>query len=221
MRLKRLGGVAAIALLATMGSASAFVIDTFTTSPLENLGTGTANSRQSIGQPFTVGAETFTWSGGSLLSGVYAGNMGSVAASPFGAGDSTSNYLLAGGSGGTVTVSFTSPQTGIELLWSTVDSGTVRNVLTADGQMITGDDIIAACIAQGHPSCAGMNVEVEITGLTPFTSYTVSDGSAGSFEFVPGTPVPEPASLATLGAALAGLGILRRRNPGSRRLVHP
>src|ERR1700740_1497887 len=96
MRLKRLGGVAAIALLATMGSASAFVIDTFTTSPLENLGTGTANTRQSIAQPFTVGGETFTWSGGSpLLSGVFAGNIGSVAASPFGAGDSTSNYLAA------------------------------------------------------------------------------------------------------------------------------
>ena len=100
MRLERLGGAAAIALLATIGSASATPVITITSGlSLLNLGTDVSgpNSRQSIGQPLTIDGQTFTWSGGSPISGVFAGNVAGESASPFGPGDSTTTYLVATG----------------------------------------------------------------------------------------------------------------------------
>ncbi len=154
MRFERLAGVAAIALLATVGSASAAPVITIlapNSFSLLDLGTGTANSRQNaITSPFAVnsgGITTITFSGGaasgdsSQASGVYAGNQGSIAASPLGSGDSTTNYLVAQpGTAGVdnVTVNYATAQTTLDILWGTVDLDQAAtgdyNLVTAAGQ---------------------------------------------------------------------------------------
>jgi hypothetical protein len=136
--------------------------------------------------------------------------------------DDSGNYFSTGT--GTITITFTTPQSWFALLWGSVDKGDPGdpgNLLTfndAANFQVTGQDVQTAAtgfVRNGYQG-AGGSAYVIIHTDTPFTTVTASS-SIVSFEFggVAGsdngfTTVPEPGSICLFGIGI-GLVAMRRR----------
>ena len=129
-------------------------------------------------------------------------------------GTDTTNYIAVGN--GSATLSFSTAQNFLGLLWGSVDS---YNTLTfysgANGTgtvvgSVNGSNVVAN--ANGNMTASG-TVYVDTTSTTAFQSVVASSTKA-AFEFDNvsfGTvAVPEPVSMSLLGSALLGTGLVRK-----------
>jgi len=132
-------------------------------------------------------------------------------------GQDATPYLSIEG-GGTATFTFNAPQTYLGLLWGSVDTYNALSLYDGAGGLVAtidGSDVVAS--ANGDQGSTG-TYYVNIFSDVSFTT-AVASSSENAFELddvaydpPPSSPdIPEPASLAMLGAALAGCWLLRRR----------
>jgi hypothetical protein len=224
-------------------TAATIAVQSTGTAPFATFNVGTATNAQflagpNVGAPISTATITnpgfadiasISFSGGTPLSGVYAGSVDGIVKSPFALG----TFVGPGGSascnpscpeyfaaqpGGMVTITFNSLQTSLDLLWGTVDVPSNWNLLVTSA----GDTISGAVINSllGNPPTGTVNSAVEITGLSPFLAVTFSDNTAHNpaFEFDIGAPVttiggsggatPLPAALPLFATGIGGLGLL-------------
>jgi hypothetical protein len=129
------------------------------------------------------------------------------------------NYLSTGL--GTITITFSSPQTSLALLWGSVDLGNSLAFDDAAEFVVSGADVRAAAAnimaPQGPPSFGGVFIVVDTS--SPFTTVTAtssqisfeSAGIAAAME--PFTVVPERGTLILCGIGLLACAVSRYHAP--------
>lgn len=114
----------------------------------------------------------------------------------------------------TATYTLTAPKTMFAFNWGTVDSYNTLKITRADNSFytVTGTDIINLATSQFGTFHGGSdNIYVTLTDNAGIKSVTFIDGASNAFEVSDLRTVPLPGALGLFGAALFGVGGIRRR----------